>query len=86
MSVEENFPGEEPAVGRERLRAVLQSFLDGFPDLKFVIEDQVGEGNKVVTRWSAKGRIWVSSGASRPRLMGSRRRDARSISTPPTVT
>ncbi len=50
-----HFPGEEPAVGREPLRAVLQSFLEGFPDLKFVIEDQVGEGDKVVTRWSAKG-------------------------------
>jgi steroid delta-isomerase-like uncharacterized protein len=50
-----HFPGQEPTVGREPLRAVLQSFLDGFPDLKFTIEDQLAEGDRVATRWTAKG-------------------------------
>ena len=26
-----------------------------FPDLKVIIEDQIGEGDKVVTRWTAQG-------------------------------
>src|SRR4051794_30222375 len=50
-----HFPGQESTVGREPLRAVLQSFLDGFPDLEFTIEDQLAEGDKVATRWTAKG-------------------------------
>ena len=50
-----HFPGQESRVGREPLRADLQSFLDGFPDLKFKIEDQLAEGDKVATRWTAKG-------------------------------
>jgi hypothetical protein len=29
--------------------------LPGFPDLDVTIEDQIAEGDKVVTRWSAKG-------------------------------
>ena len=50
-----HFPGQEPTVGRDPLRAVLSSFMDGFPDLKFTIEDQLAEGDKVATRWTAKG-------------------------------
>lgn len=30
-------------------------FLTAFPDLHFTLEDQVTEGNKVSTRWTAKG-------------------------------
>jgi predicted ester cyclase len=26
-----------------------------FPDLRFTVEDQVAEGDKVVTRWSSEG-------------------------------
>ena len=50
-----HFPGQEPTVGREPLKAVIVSFLDGFPDLKFTIEDDIAEGDKVATRWTAKG-------------------------------
>jgi predicted ester cyclase len=33
----------------------LTDFLGAFPDIEFSIDDQVAEGDKVVTRWSARG-------------------------------
>jgi len=50
-----HFPGQAPTVGREPLRAVIKSFFDGFPDLKFTVEDDIGEGDKVALRWTAIG-------------------------------
>jgi steroid delta-isomerase-like uncharacterized protein len=49
------YPGMEPIHGREEAKEAIAAFLDAFPDLVFTIEDQVGEGNKVVTRWTAVG-------------------------------
>ncbi len=50
-----HFPGQPPTRGVEPIKAVLQSFFDAFPDIVFKIEDQLAEGNKVTTRWSAQG-------------------------------
>ena len=50
-----HYPGVEPMEGSDLAKKVVGSFIDAFPDIKFTIEDQVAEGDKVVTRWSAKG-------------------------------
>ena len=44
------FPGQGP--GREGLRGVLQAFLNAFPDMHWKIEEQIAEGEMVVTRFT----------------------------------
>jgi steroid delta-isomerase-like uncharacterized protein len=46
-------PGETP--GREGLKAFVTLLRTGFPDIRFTVEDQIAEGDKVVTRFSATG-------------------------------
>lgn len=46
-------PGLPP--GREGFKAFVGIYLTAFPDTKFTIEDQIAEGDKVVTRWTATG-------------------------------
>jgi steroid delta-isomerase-like uncharacterized protein len=41
--------------GREELKRFAKMYLAAFPDLRFTVEDQVAEGDKVVTRWSSEG-------------------------------
>jgi steroid delta-isomerase-like uncharacterized protein len=41
--------------GIEDLKETMSGYLDAFPDLKMSVEDQVAEGDKVVTRWVAQG-------------------------------
>jgi predicted ester cyclase len=50
-----HFPGQPPTQGIEPIKEVLQSFFDAFPDIVFKIEDQLAEGDRVATRWSAQG-------------------------------
>ncbi|HTU18396.1 MAG TPA: ester cyclase [Gemmataceae bacterium] len=50
-----HYPGMEPIQGRDEAKDAIAAFLDAFPDIVFTIEDQVAEGNKVVTRWTAVG-------------------------------
>lgn len=40
---------------REQLKSVFELFYKAFPDTKHVIEDMIGEGDKVVARISATG-------------------------------
>lgn len=47
------FPGQQP--GREGLKAVLGGFLAAFPDMHWLVEEMVAEGEKVVTRFSWTG-------------------------------
>jgi len=49
------YPGLPPIHGRQAAMEALKAFLDAFPDIQFVVEDQLAEGNKVTTRWSGKG-------------------------------
>ena len=44
-----------PIRGPEAFKEFVSSFRAGFPDLRMKIEDQVAEGTKIVTRWSARG-------------------------------
>ena len=46
-------PGLPP--GPDGLKAIMTGFRVAFPDLHFSIEDQIAEGDKVVTRWSMRG-------------------------------
>ena len=41
--------------GREGAKAYVMALRGGFPDLRLTIEDQVAEGDKVVSRWTARG-------------------------------
>ncbi len=45
---------EEPR-GPEGLKGFVAMYRDAFPDIAFEIEDQVAEGEKVGTRWVARG-------------------------------
>lgn len=41
--------------GREAIKQYVRSLREAFPDLHMTIDDQVAEGDKVVTRWTATG-------------------------------
>jgi predicted ester cyclase len=46
-------PDAGPGSEGEKKRATL--YRTAFPDLQFTIEDEIGEGETVVVRWSARG-------------------------------
>jgi steroid delta-isomerase-like uncharacterized protein len=41
--------------GRDGAKQYVAALRTGFPDLRFTVEDQVAEGDMVVTRWAARG-------------------------------
>lgn len=45
----------EPTRGPEGVKQAVTGYRNAFPDLKVTIEDQIAEGDRVVTRWSARG-------------------------------
>jgi steroid delta-isomerase-like uncharacterized protein len=45
----------EVIVGREGLKQNIATVRVAFPNLHFTIEDQIAEGDRVVTRWTARG-------------------------------
>lgn len=47
------FPGQQQ--GREGLKAVLLQFRSAFPDIHWVVAEQICEGDKVVTRFTWTG-------------------------------
>jgi steroid delta-isomerase-like uncharacterized protein len=49
-----NVPGGK-FTGPEGLRQVVEIYKKAFPDVQFTINDQVAEGDKVVSRWTATG-------------------------------
>ncbi|MDX6397487.1 MAG: hypothetical protein QOJ43_895 [Gaiellaceae bacterium] len=44
-----------PMVGIDAVKAAVAGYRTGFPDLQITIDEQVAEGDRVVTRWSARG-------------------------------
>ena len=46
---------DEVFVGRESVRRNIATVREAFPDLQFTVEDQIAEGDRVVTRWTARG-------------------------------
>jgi predicted ester cyclase len=53
----------EDVVGIDGIKGFASVFLQAFPDLHFTIEEQIAEGDKVVTRWT-------SSATHKGELMG----------------
>ncbi len=53
----------EEVRGIEGIKGFASMFVGAFPDLRFAIEEQIAEGDKVLTRWS-------SSATHRGELMG----------------
>lgn len=45
----------EPITGPEGLRRQAEGYRTAFPDVRLTIEDEIAEGDRVVTRWSARG-------------------------------
>lgn len=41
--------------GPEGVRLYVRAYRAAFPDARFVVEDQISSGDKVVTRWTARG-------------------------------
>jgi len=58
--VASDFVGHDPALPEEvrgpgGLRELIDGYRAAFPDIHITIEDQIADGDRVVTRWSAKG-------------------------------
>ncbi len=57
--VSKDYVYREPTVGEKRGRAgfreLVTIYRTAFPDAKLTIEEQLSEGDKVVTRWTATG-------------------------------
>jgi steroid delta-isomerase-like uncharacterized protein len=49
-----NNPPDLPP-GRQGLKALMAGYRAAFPDMVMTIDDQVAEGDKVVSRWTARG-------------------------------
>jgi steroid delta-isomerase-like uncharacterized protein len=45
----------EEVRGPEGFRHYVEAFRNALPDMQLTVEDQVAEGEKVVTRWTARG-------------------------------
>ncbi len=45
----------EPQVGAVAARATVNGYREGFPDLSITIEEQLADGDRVATRWTARG-------------------------------
>jgi len=53
-----NYVDHDPAMtvqGIEGLKQFVSMYLTAYPDTHFTIEDQIAEGDTVVTRWTAHG-------------------------------
>lgn len=54
-----NYVFHEPTAGDEKgpdgLKQMITMHRNAFPDLRIAIDDQISEGDRVVTRWTARG-------------------------------
>lgn len=55
-----DFVGHDPALpeplrGPDGLRSQAEGYRSAFPDMRITIEDEIAEGDRVVTRWMARG-------------------------------
>ena len=63
--------GHDPAqpedqVGRDGFKQVIEMYRGGFPDIEMRVEDQISDGDMVVTRWSSSGTNSGSLGGMPP--------------------
>ena len=47
--------GDTGTIPREQFKAIAQMSITAFPDLVVEVKDQIAEGDKVVSRWTATG-------------------------------
>jgi steroid delta-isomerase-like uncharacterized protein len=45
----------EPIIGPEGLKRQAEGYRTAFPEIRLTIEDEIAEGDRVVTRWTARG-------------------------------
>jgi len=45
----------EPIRGPGGARTQIQQYIDGFPNGRITVDDQIAEGDKVASRWTARG-------------------------------
>ncbi len=45
----------EPIRGPGGVRTQLQQYIDGFPNGRITVDEQIAEGDKVASRWTARG-------------------------------
>lgn len=45
----------EPILGPEGLKRNVEGYRTAFPDVQLSIDDEIAEGDRVVTRWTARG-------------------------------
>jgi predicted ester cyclase len=48
-------PGAPPATGTDQIKRQAHRLRTAIPDLETVLNDQVGEGDRVVSRWTGRG-------------------------------
>jgi len=48
-------PARPDSIGPEGLKEQVTGYRTAFPDVAITIDDQVAEGDRVVTRWTARG-------------------------------
>lgn len=58
--VSPNYVTHDPAApigtrGPQAVRQLATMYRGAFPDLRMTLEEQIGEGDRVVTRWTARG-------------------------------
>jgi steroid delta-isomerase-like uncharacterized protein len=46
--------GDGASMAREQFKAVAGMMLAAFPDIEATVQDQIAEGDRVVTRWAAQ--------------------------------
>ena len=45
----------EPIRGPTGAKTQIQQYIDGFPDGRITVDDQIAEGDKVASRWTGRG-------------------------------
>jgi ketosteroid isomerase-like protein len=58
--------------GIEAIKAFVADYRRAFPDARSTVEDQVAEGDKVATRWRARGTGLAMDGVTFERIAGER--------------
>ena len=48
-------PGSPPSVGAEQIKRQAMLLRSAIPDLQSILNDQVGEGDRVASRWTGRG-------------------------------
>src|SRR4030095_14110063 len=61
-----SYLADEDSIGLEGYKQAIAGTLAVIPDLKVTIEDQIAEGDKVVTRWKATGTPQVEFAGIKP--------------------